>query len=100
MVADIVGAFAQFAAPDLNAFKYNQVQGRELEQFTYRYAFRLFDARQSIELSSEELTSIWHFPVSSAILPRVRYKISKRLSHHQVFHSKVWLLAPMIITGK
>lgn len=74
MVADIVGAFAQFAAPDLNAFKYNQVQGRELEQFTYRYAFRLFDARQSIELSSEELTSIWHFPVSSAILPRVRYK--------------------------
>ncbi len=73
MLDDIAGAFAQFAAPDMNAFKLNRVKGRELERLTYAYSFRLFEDRQSIPLSSEELTSIWHFPVSSAVLPRVKF---------------------------
>ncbi len=73
MLDDIVGAFAQFSAPDMNAFKMNRAKGRELEKLTYSYAFRLFDQNQSIPLSSEELTSIWHFPVSSAVLPRVKF---------------------------
>lgn len=73
MLDDIVGAFAQFAAPDMNAFTLKRATGRALEQLAFNYSFRLFEQRQSIPLSSEELTSIWHFPVSSATLPRVKF---------------------------
>jgi len=73
MLDDIVGAFAQFTAPDMNAFKMVEARGRALEKLTFNFAFRVFDNQQSIPLSSEELTSIWHFPVSSATLPRVRF---------------------------
>ena len=73
MLDDIAGAFAQFAAPDMNAFKMNALKGRALEQLSFNYAFRLFDHAQSIPLSSEEVTSIYHFPVSAAVLPRVKY---------------------------
>ncbi len=73
MLDDIAGAFAQFAAPDMNAFKVNTLKGRSLERLSFNYAFRLFDTGQSVALSSEELTSIWHFPVSSAVLPRVKF---------------------------
>jgi hypothetical protein len=73
MLEDITGAFAQFTAPDMNAFKVKRLTGRALEKLAYNYAFRLFDQGQSVPLSSEELTSIWHFPVSSATLPRVKF---------------------------
>lgn len=77
MLEDIEGAFAQFSAPDMNAFRFNRVKGRQLEKLTFNYAFRLFEHAQSIPLSSEELTSVWHFPVSSAVLPRVKFSSFK-----------------------
>lgn len=73
MLDDITGAFAQFAAPDMNAFKVNRLTGRALDKLALNYAFRLFDGGQSVPLSSEELTSVWHFPMSSAVLPRVKF---------------------------
>jgi len=70
---DVAGAFAQYAAPDLNAFKLKKQSGRSLERLVFNYAFRLFDHGTSVPLSSEEVTSIYHFPVSSAILPKVKF---------------------------
>ncbi len=73
MLNDIVGGFAQFAAPDLNAFTMKRQSGRALEQLAFNYSFRLFDHAQSVPLSSEELTSVWHFPLSTAVLPKVKF---------------------------
>jgi hypothetical protein len=73
ILSDIAGAFSQYAAPDLNAFKLKAVSGRELDKFVFNYSFRLFDQSQTIQLSSEEVTSVYHFPVSSAVLQRVKY---------------------------
>ncbi|MCC6934189.1 MAG: DUF853 family protein [Candidatus Yanofskybacteria bacterium] len=70
---DVVGAFAQFAAPDMNALSFKRAEGRALERLSFEYAFRLFDDARSMPLSSEELTSLWHFPVSSAVLPKVKF---------------------------
>lgn len=70
---DVVGAFAQFATPDMNTFSFKRAEGRALERLSFNYAFRLFESGQSIPLSSEELTSVWHFPVSSAVLPKVKF---------------------------
>lgn len=74
---DIAGSFAQFAAPDMNAFKMNKLSGSPLERLAFNFSFRLFDHKQIVPLSSEELASIYHFPVSSATLPKVKFSSFK-----------------------
>ncbi len=73
LLDDISGAFVQFASPDLNSFSMNKVSGGTLDRFVFNYAFRVFDARQTMCLSSEEVTSLYHFPMTPALLPRVKY---------------------------
>jgi hypothetical protein len=73
ILSDISGAFSQYAAPDLNSFKLKAQKGRDLERLLFHYSFRLFDQAQTLQLSSEEVTSIYHFPVSSAVLPKVKF---------------------------
>lgn len=70
---DINGAFAQFSAPDMNGFKLKKLSTKEVERLAFNFSFRLFNDSQRIRLSSEELASIYHFPVSSAILPKVKF---------------------------
>jgi hypothetical protein len=70
---DVSGAFAQYAAPDMNGFKLKKQSGGALEKLVFQYSFRLFDRGTSMPLSSEEVTSIYHFPVGSAILPKVKF---------------------------
>ncbi|HXV26600.1 MAG TPA: type IV secretion system DNA-binding domain-containing protein [Candidatus Paceibacterota bacterium] len=70
---DVIGAFSQFGSPDLNSFKAVKLKGKALERLVFEYAFRLFNHGQSVKLSSEEVTSLYHFPVSSLILPKVKF---------------------------
>lgn len=70
---DVAGSFAQFSAPNMNSLSLKKLKGSALREFTFQYSFRLFENDQKIELSSEELTSIYHFPVTSAVLPKVKF---------------------------
>jgi hypothetical protein len=73
MLADIGGAFAQYAAPDMNSFTVQTQKNSALEKLVYQFAFRIYDDAQKVPLSSEEVASIYHFPVSSATLPKVKF---------------------------
>lgn len=73
ILSDISGAFSQFAGPNVNGFKLKKLAGRALQQLVYAFAFRLFEQNQLVSLSSEEVSSIYHFPVSSAVLPKVKF---------------------------
>jgi hypothetical protein len=70
---DIAGAFAQYSAPDMNALKVEKLKNRALERHVYDYAFRLYNDAQALPLSSEEVTSVYHFPNSTALLSKVKF---------------------------
>ncbi len=74
---DATGAFVQFSAPDLNSFSINKVTGKALEKLIFNYAFRLFDPSRAAYLSSEEIASIYHFPLPASQAPRVKFLKSK-----------------------
>lgn len=59
---DVANAFLQFNEPGLNEFKARSLGGRALEKILYQFSFRVFDRGSASILSSEELTSIFHFP--------------------------------------
>ncbi len=61
----LAGALAQFSTTDQNAFTLNKMTGRYLRSFLFNFSFRMFNESQKVLLSSEELASLYHFPVSA-----------------------------------
>jgi hypothetical protein len=59
------GSLAQFSTTDQNAFSLNKMSGRALRSLLFNFSFRMFDEKQKVLLSSEEMASLYHFPVSA-----------------------------------
>lgn len=77
ILSNIESAFAQFEFPDLNRFYSFRPQKNILKNLIYNFSFRLFNDKENNWLSSEELTSIFHFPITKIETPRVRFIKSK-----------------------
>lgn len=71
ILEDIQSSFVQLASPDLNALQPAKVGGRALKRLIFDYSFRLFDEKNPIYLSTEELASIYHFPLPTTTASRV-----------------------------
>ena len=61
----LAGSLAQFSTTDQNAFMLKKMTGRYLRSLLFNFSFRMFNDSQSVLLSSEELASLYHFPVSA-----------------------------------
>ena len=85
------GAFSQFANGDLNEFKVIKYPIKNIKQFIYTFIFRLFSAKESMLLNSEELTSIYHIPAVGVETPKVTW-ITSKTSHPPVDLPKEGLL--------
>ncbi|TSC71455.1 MAG: hypothetical protein G01um101470_594, partial [Parcubacteria group bacterium Gr01-1014_70] len=66
-------AFLQFTDPQANSFIVERRSGRLLDELVYQFSFRLFQEKQAVYLSTEELTSLYHFPVGQLSAPKVKY---------------------------
>ena len=66
-------AFLQFADPQANSFVVERKTSHALEELVYQFSFRLFDARHAVYMSTEELTSVYHFPMGELSAPKVKY---------------------------
>ncbi|MFH1246713.1 MAG: type IV secretory system conjugative DNA transfer family protein [Candidatus Liptonbacteria bacterium] len=71
----IIAGFEQFAAPQRNAFKI--VKPRNPESIITKFIYRTFDSGSAMTVSSEEIASFYHFPISSTDTPRVKWLKSK-----------------------
>lgn len=65
-------ALAQFSDPSLNSFKITRAEGRTLKSLIFNFSFRAFDEGRAMILSSEELTSVFHFPNMPLETPRIK----------------------------
>lgn len=61
----LAGALAQFSTTDQNEFLFKKLTGRYLRSLLFNFSFRMFSESQKVLLSSEELASLYHFPVSA-----------------------------------
>ena len=74
---DVNSAFVQFGASEMNSLKQVKAKGVGLRNLLFKFSFRLFDNSQSMFMSSEEVTSLYHFPISTLSAPKVKYLKSK-----------------------
>ncbi len=71
----VSAGFSQFGSPMRNDFKV--VKPRNPKRIIKDFIFRSFDTGQSMILSSEEIASFYHLPISSTETPRVKWLKSR-----------------------
>jgi hypothetical protein len=74
---DFQGSLVQFAAPDINSLATVKLSGKALDKLIYNFAFRLFDDKGVMMMSTEEITSLYHFPISTTVAPKVKFLKSR-----------------------
>lgn len=78
ILSNVESAFAQFESPDLNYFvSVRPKKLKMLKNLIYNFAFRLFNEKEKIWLSAEELTSVFHWPIIKIETPKVRFVKAK-----------------------
>ncbi len=75
ILGHLESAFTQFDNPDVNTF--TVAHRASDKRTTYRYIFRIFNPERAIILNTEELASIYHFPISATDTPKITYLKSK-----------------------
>ena len=77
LLNELSGAFVQFSSNEMNSFQLSKLTGGSLEKLLFNYSFRIFDNSQTALLSSEEVTSLFHFPLGTTLSPRIKFLKSK-----------------------
>ncbi len=71
ILAHIENAFAQFENHEVNHFIIKKRM--KAKEISYDYIFRNFDEENSVILSTEEISSIFHFPISTTETPKIKW---------------------------
>jgi hypothetical protein len=74
---DFQGSFVQFSSPDMNGLGPVKLSGGALNKLIYNFSFRLFDNSRALTMSTEEITSLYHFPIATTTAPRVAFLKAK-----------------------
>jgi GTPase SAR1 family protein len=67
------GAFQQFNTPNLNSLKLERAKNQALRRLCFDFSFRLFSQREKMILNSEEIASIFHFPLTQLSSPKMKW---------------------------
>jgi hypothetical protein len=76
ILTQLESTFLQFNS-SLNSLKFLKVSEKNSKEFFYKYSFRIFDEASIINLSSEEMAAIFHFPLPTLFAPTVKWLKSK-----------------------
>lgn len=71
----LASSFNQFEAPKRNMIKATKPRNKKV--LFFNYIFRQFNNREEILLGTDELVSIFHFPISSTVIPKIKWLRSK-----------------------
>ncbi|MDO8558116.1 MAG: type IV secretion system DNA-binding domain-containing protein [bacterium] len=77
ILEQLENAFAQFSHPAWNGFKPRRVKGRALRNLLYNFSFRVFSEDEAMLLNTEEISSLYHFPISTLQTPRIGWLKAK-----------------------
>jgi len=77
LLNDLTESFVQFTAVNINGFKESRLKHGALKKLLFNFSFRLFDNSQTALLSSEEVTSLYHFPIHTTYASRIKSLKSK-----------------------
>lgn len=72
IVSDIESSFEQFNKSKSNSFKFERVKESSLPVFLHNFSFRVPNEKESMSLNLEELSTVFHFPISESTTPELK----------------------------
>ncbi|MGM0439008.1 MAG: type IV secretory system conjugative DNA transfer family protein [Patescibacteria group bacterium] len=73
---NLESGFSQFFS-NFNGFRFKRVKGRHFHKLIDNYSFRRFNKKEKMVLNLEELSSIYHFPLSHMKTPYINWVKTK-----------------------
>lgn len=77
ILAQMENAFTQFEDANLNKFIAIRSTAKNARQIAFDFIFRRFNPGNKIILDTEELASVFHFPISTTETPKINWLKSK-----------------------
>lgn len=77
ILAAMENAFVQFEDPNLNKFISIRNKAKNAHKIAFDYIFRNFSERHCMIMDTEELASIFHFPISTTETPKISWLNSR-----------------------
>lgn len=72
----MISGFEQFSSPRHNNFK--AVRSKNGSRVVNNFIYRSFDGGRSMILSSQEIASVYHYPISTTDTPKIKWLKSKQ----------------------
>jgi hypothetical protein len=94
----LAAGFSQFGAPTRNEFRV--VKPRNPKNLITAFIYRNFENGQKMVLSSEEIASFYHLPISSTDAPRVKWLKSKEAAPPENLPKQGLLLGNSVFRGE
>lgn len=80
ILGQVEGAFNQFGSSAHNSFKVSRTKGKAYKKLVFDFSFRLFNKSHAMVLTTDELTSIYHFYTGGLEAPKVGFSKVKLAS--------------------
>lgn len=80
LLRELENSFTQFNAPNGNSFKIVEAflgKSRFLSKTLYNFIFRNFEENRRAVLNTEELASLFHFPIATTETPQIKWQKAK-----------------------
>lgn len=77
LLSSLESTFHHFSNPPLNEFKIHRLPQKNINDFIILFSFRKFDENQKILLSSQEISTIFHFPSILTKIPTIHWLKSR-----------------------
>lgn len=94
----LASSFSQFEAPKRNIIK--PVKTRNQKDLFFRYIFRQFDSKEEMLLGTDELVSLFHLPISSTAIPKIKWLKSREAPPPIVLSKTGTLVGASIFQGE
>jgi hypothetical protein len=96
-------SFAQFSSVESNSFDTYETRFRPqqfLKKLVYNFSFRDFNLKRSFVLNTEELASVYHFPIATTETPKMKWLKAKTASPPVEIPSEGLILGRNIYRGE
>ncbi len=77
ILRQVQNAFSQLSNPALNSLHFVEPSAKFIKRLFFNFAYRLYDEKEKIVLSAEELTGMYHFPNNKLETPKLKETKSK-----------------------
>lgn len=81
LLRELENSFTQYNDPETNGFKITEALWDKkgfLNQTVYNFIFRIFNTRRKTLLNTEEMASLFHFPIANTNTPQIKWLKSKQ----------------------